>query len=184
MFCVGSIDEESYSDEMGDKARRSYLLEQFYYYICDEIVPRIKEINGTGKMIYTTGCSLGATHATNMMLRRPDLFMGCVALSGYYDTDLFFGQYVDENIYNNSPLKYLNGMSRNHPYVDLYNQRHIILCCGQGAWEDEMVKSTGLMKETFDRLSVNAWCDFWGSDVNHDWPWWRKQLPYFLGHIL
>jgi esterase/lipase superfamily enzyme len=87
-------------------------------------------------------------------------------------------------IFNNSPLKYLNGMSRNHPYVDLYNQRHIILCCGQGAWEDEMVKSTGLMKETFDRLSVNAWCDFWGSDVNHDWPWWRKQLPYFLGHIL
>ena len=51
-------------------------------------------------------------------------------------------------------------MSRNHPYVDLYNQRHIILCCGQGAWEDEMVKSTGLMKETFDRLGVNAWCDF------------------------
>ena len=78
----------------------------------------------------------------------------------------------------------INGMSRNHPYVDLYNQRHIILCCGQGAWEDEMVKSTGLMKETFDRLGVNAWCDFWGSDVNHDWPWWRKQLPYFLGHIL
>lgn len=109
LFCVGSIDEESYSDEMGDKARRSYLLEQFYYYICDEIVPRIKEINGTGKMIYTTGCSLGATHAANMMLRRPDLFMGCIALSGYYDTDLFFGQYVDENIYNNSPLKYLMG---------------------------------------------------------------------------
>lgn len=65
------------------------------------------------------------------------------------------------------------------------NQRHIILCCGQGAWEDEMVKSTGLMKwKSFDRLGVNAWCDFWGSDVNHDWPWWRKQLPYFLGHIL
>ena len=46
--------------------------------------------------------------------------------------------------------------------------------------EDEMVKSTGLMKETFDRLSVNAWCDFWGSDVNHDWPWWRKQITLFF----
>ena len=75
-------------------------------------------------------------------------------------------------------------MSRNHPYVDLYNQRHIILCCGQGAWEDEMVKSTGLMKETFDRLGVNAWCDFWGSDVNHDWPWWRKQLPIFRTYFI
>ena len=89
-----------------------------------------------------------------------------------------------ENIYNNSPLKYLNGMSSNHPYVALYNQRKIILCCGQGAWEDEMVKSTGLMKETFDRLGVHAWTDFWGYDVNHDWDWWRQQLPYFLGHIL
>ena len=105
LFCVGSVDEESYSDEMGNPAHRSYILEQFYYHICDEMVPRIHEINGTGKMIYTTGCSLGATHAANMMLRRPDLFMGCIGLSGYYDTDLFFGQYVDENIYNNSPLK-------------------------------------------------------------------------------
>ena len=75
MFCVGSIDEESYSDEMGDKARRSYLLEQFYYYICDEIVPRIKEINGTGKMIYTTGCSLGATHAANMIFSLDNMLM-------------------------------------------------------------------------------------------------------------
>lgn len=38
--------------------------------------------------------------------------------------------------------------------------KKIILCCGQGAWEDEMVKSTGLMKETFDRLGVHAWTDF------------------------
>ena len=50
--------------------------------------------------------------------------------------------------------------------------------------KDEMVKSTGLMKETFDRLGVHAWTDFWGYDVNHDWDWWRQQLPYFLGHIL
>jgi len=24
------------------------------------------------------------------------------------------------------------------------------------------------------------WVDLWGHDVNHDWPWWRKQFPYFL----
>lgn len=51
--------------------------------------------------------------------------MGCIALSGYYDTDLFFGQYVDENIYNNSPLKYLNGMSRNHPML-IYTIKDIL----------------------------------------------------------
>ncbi|MGB5196199.1 MAG: hypothetical protein WBN64_03940 [Candidatus Deferrimicrobium sp.] len=25
--------------------------------------------------------------------------------------------------------------------------------------------------------------DSWGHDVNHDWPWWRRQMPYFLGHL-
>ena len=33
LFCVGSVDEESYSDEMGNPAHRSYILEQFYYHI-------------------------------------------------------------------------------------------------------------------------------------------------------
>ena len=23
--------------------------------------------------------------------------------------------------------------------------------------------------------------DMWGHDVNHDWPWWRKMLPFFIG---
>ena len=70
-------------------ARRSYLLRTILLLIfVMKWYLRIHEINGTGKMIYTTGCSLGATHAANMMLRRPDLFMGCIGLSGYYDTDL------------------------------------------------------------------------------------------------
>jgi esterase/lipase superfamily enzyme len=30
---------------------------------------------------------------------------------------------------------------------------------------------------------VPAWFDYWGYDVNHDWPWWRRQLPYFLGKL-
>ena len=31
--------------------------------------------------------------------------------------------------------------------------------------------------------SAQVWSheiDFWGGDVNHDWPWWKKMLPYFL----
>lgn len=47
-----------------------------------------------------------------------------------------------------------------------------------------MVKSSSLMKDTFARLQVNAWVDFWGHDVNHDWDWWQKQLPYFIDKII
>jgi esterase/lipase superfamily enzyme len=30
---------------------------------------------------------------------------------------------------------------------------------------------------------VPAWVDYWGLDVNHDWPWWRRQMPYFLSKL-
>ena len=69
------------------------------------------------------------------MFRRPDIFKGTIALSGYYDSDLFFGDYHDDILYRNSPVQYLNGMSYDHPYVDMYRQCHIVLCCGQGAWK-------------------------------------------------
>ena len=189
LFCCDSIDKESWSDIFGDKRHRIYMHEQWYYYIVDELVPRIFEINKNSNGYYangilTTGCSMGATHAVNFMFRRPDIFDGCIGLSGYYDSDFVFYDYCDDLVYKNAPIKYIEGMPYDHEFVDKYRKNKIVICCGQGAWEDEMVKSTGLMKETFDRLGVHAWTDFWGYDVNHDWDWWRQQLPYFLGHIL
>ena len=62
-----------WSDECGDKRHRVYIMEQWYYYVVDELVPTIFDINGNGKLIYTTGCSMGATHAANFMFRRPDI---------------------------------------------------------------------------------------------------------------
>ena len=31
---------------------------------------------------------------------------------------------------------------------------------------------------------IEAWGDFWGYDVAHDWYWWKKQINYFLQFIL
>lgn len=183
LFCVDSIDGEGWSDMSGNPRHRTYMIEQWYYYIVDEIVPRIFEINGA-RQIITTGCSMGASHAVNFMFRRPDVFKGCIGLSGYYDSDIFFGQYHDDILYANSPIQYLDGMSNLHPYVEMYRQCTIILCCGQGAWEDEMIRSTHRMQELLSHKNIPAWIDYWGNDVNHDWNWWRLQFPYFIGHIL
>lgn len=183
IITVDSIDQETYSAEHGDNRRRSYLLEQYYYYIVDELIPYLGEVTDNTQ-IYTSGVSLGAGHAANLFFRRPDIFQGTIALSGYYDSDLFFGDYVDDYIYNNSPIKYLGGMSYDHPYLELYNHRDIILCCGQGAWEDQMTYSTQKIQEILECRGVNCWIDYWGYDVNHDWDWWQKQFPYFVGGIV
>ena len=40
------------------------------------------------------------------------------------------------------------------------------------------------LKEAFDQKQIPAWFAEWGHDVAHDWEWWRKQMPYFLGQSL
>lgn len=188
LFCVDSVDQEGWSPSDRSVEDRTYIIEQYYHYIINEMVPRIFEINANGgdyaDGIYTTGCSLGGGHAANFMFRNPEIFKGCIALSGYYDCDLFFGDYHNDILYRNSPVEYIDGMNYEHPYVEKYRQCRIILCCGQGAWEDDMVRSTKRMQFLLNVKDIPNWCDFWGYDVNHDWPWWRIQLPYFMGHVL
>ena len=118
------------------------------------------------------------------MLRRPDLFSGCVALSGLYDSNVFFNGWMNDTLYDNSPECFLPNMSPDHPYIDLYNQKQIIICVGQGAWEEDGIRSLRYLESVFREKGINAWCDFWGYDVNHDWPWWFKQMRYFIPIIL
>ena len=189
LFCCDSIDEETWSDLGGDPRRRIERQEAYFHYICDELVPLIRDIHAEdcgmrGDKLMVTGTSMGGYHAVNVFMRRPDLFDQVLSLSGLFQSDYFFHDYHDDLTYANSPLDFLPNMSTDHPYIQMYNARDIILCCGQGAWEDEAKKDAWILKEQFERLAVPAWIDFWGEDVNHDWPWWEKQFPYFVGKLL
>jgi esterase/lipase superfamily enzyme len=188
-FCVDIIDLESWSNQEKKPRERIEQHECWYDYICDEFTPRVKQIsadcNDHAELgILLTGCSMGAAHSLNFFLRRPDLFDSVIALSGVYHARQFFKNYSDDLVYANSPIQYIENMHYDHFYVDLYRQRKIILCVGQGAWEDEMIKDTKKMEELFRYKDIPACVDYWGLDVNHDWPWWRKQLPYYLTKII
>jgi esterase/lipase superfamily enzyme len=79
----------------------------------------------------------------------------------------------------NSPLSYLAGLDD----LDLYRRSKIIVCVGQGPREDEAIEDTRYLDFLFREKSVPAWIDYWGHDVNHDWPWWYKQMNHFLGFL-
>ncbi|MDO4868005.1 MAG: alpha/beta hydrolase-fold protein [Clostridia bacterium] len=183
MFVVDTVDAESWSMRGGDNARRAARQEQYYHYIVDEAVPLIRQHNDEA-LPMVMGLSLGANHASIVFLRRPDLFGGVLALSGVYDTDCFFDGWMNPTLYDNSPERFLPNMPHNHAYIDLYNQRKLIFCVGQGAWEEDGVRTLRNLQRVFDEKGILAWFDFWGSDVNHDWPWWYKQTRYFLPHML
>lgn len=184
LFVLDSVDAEGWSDRGGDNTLRVNVIEAFYNYVCEEVVPFVHERNSSDLRPLTMGCSLGATHALIAFLRRPDLFQGVIALSGGYDAQFFFGDWMNTTLYFNSPVHFLPNTPHDHPYIDLYNKREIVLCCGQGAWEEEGLRTEHIVDDAFRALGVNAWCDYWGNDVDHDWPWWQKQIQYFLPYVL
>ena len=182
LFVPDTVDAETWSAKDGDKAWRAMRQDQYYHYIVDELVPLIHEQND--EMPALTGLSMGANHALITFLRRPELFRGVIALSGVYDTGIFFDGWMDATLYDNAPECFLPNMPADHPYISLYNQRKIILCCGQGAWEEDGVRTLNNLKRIFEEKGIRAWCDLWGYDVNHDWPWWFRQMRYFLPYLL
>ena len=184
LFCVSNVDRDSWSAADRDKAERADLVEAYYRYVADELCPLVHELSGRADRPLLAGCSMGATHAVVFALRRPDLFQGCIALSGVYDAKFFFDGWMNETLYASSPVDFLPNMASDHPYIDIYNKRQLVLCVGRGAWEDDGVRTQHVLDDSFRRLGISAWCDFWGTDVNHDWPWWKKQIRYFLPIVL
>ena len=184
LFTVDTIDGETVSKIGGNPYERVRLHERWYRYVTEELLARIHAINGTGQPLLATGFSMGAYHAGNFFFRRPDLFDSVIGLSGVYDTGAMYGGYMDEVVYANGPCASISGMPLDHPYIGMFNRRRIILCVGQGAWEEPLLEGTRRMDGVLRGKGIHAWVDYWGPDVSHDWPWWKKQIRYFLPYIV
>lgn len=189
VFACDSIDNEAWAAVGADNRWRIENHERWIHYITQELVPEIsrlsRERNGCDCGIMTFGASMGAMHAANLYYRRPDLFDSCFAISGLYDSQLFFGDYCDNLVYNNCPCFYLANLPADHWYMDLYNRQKSLVVCGQGAWEEPLLASTRWLDTVCCQKGIHTRFEYWGYDVSHDWPWWFKMvetyLPWFLG---
>ena len=188
VYSVDCIDNETWASADPDCHRRIEQHERWYRYVVEEMVPTIRHLsgerNGYDQGIITFGCSMGAMHAANLFFRRPDLFSGVLALSGLYDSEDYFGSYMDDLIYDNSPNFYLPNMPLEHPYISMYNQRKMVFAVGQGAWEDVLKLSTGRLSQILREKGIRAQVDFWGEEVSHDWYWWFRMVEQYVPGFL
>ncbi|MGE5247775.1 MAG: esterase family protein [Verrucomicrobiota bacterium] len=182
LFTVDSVDCQSWLNEALSPADRARRHNDYDRYIVEEVAPFARAMRPEASGFLATGCSMGAYHSANFFFRHPNVFDAVIALSGLYSLNLFLGDYMDESVYFHTPLAYLPNLS-DPWYLDRYRRSQIVVCVGQGAWEEPMIEDTRALGETLSALGVPAWIDFWGHDVCHDWPWWRRQMPYFLGHL-
>jgi esterase/lipase superfamily enzyme len=181
LIAVDGIDWQSWTNEgshPGDRGRRH---EDYDRYVAQEVVPFAQELTGYER-VWAVGASMGAYHAVNFVFRHPDLFDGLVAMSGLYDLRSFVGDFVDDNVYYNSPLLYMRNLE-DPWYLDRLREARLAIVVGQGAWEDEMIADTRELEEILRAKGIPAIVDYWGHDVNHDWPWWRVMLPHYLERL-
>lgn len=189
VFSVDTIDNESWAAVNADNRWRIVNHERWFRYVIEELVPAIRHIaglaNGYDQKIMTFGASMGAMHAANLYYRHPDIFDSVFAISGLYDHKLFFGDYCDDLVYNNCPCLYLRNLPRDHWYNDLYHSQKSLVVCGQGAWEEPLLESTRWLDTVCCEKGIGTRFEYWGYDVDHDWPWWYKMvqtyLPWFFG---
>ena len=183
VYSVDTIDNEAWAAQGADNRWRIENHERWYNYVVEEFVPTIHSMSGY-RGIMTFGASMGAMHAANLFFRRPDLFDGVFAISGLYDSGEFFGDYVDDLVYNNCPVYYLANMPHDHHYIDMYNNRKILIVVGQGKWEGPLIESTRRLDGVLRSKGINAQVDYWGFDVDHDWPWWYKMVAHYVPQFL
>lgn len=188
VYSADCIDDEAWAAQGADNRWRIENHERWYNYIVEELVPYIRHLsgerNGYDQRILTFGCSMGAMHAANLFFRRPDLFEGTFAISGLYESSMFFGDYMDDLVYQNSPVNYLGDMPWDHYYMDLYRQRKILILCGQGDWEGPLLESTRKLDTVCAQKGIPARFEYWGLDVAHDWPWWFKMVEHYVPQLL
>jgi esterase/lipase superfamily enzyme len=175
LFCVDSVDKESWYDRKkwpGDRAWRHELYDR---YILNEVLPFTRHRNPNPYLI-VTGASLGAYHAVNFAFRHPDVCNRVIGMSGMYNIKELTKDYTDANVYAHDPSHYMVDYYEPHWY-DAMRRLDIILAIGRDDphYQDNVHLSNTLWHRGLPH-AFRVW-DGW----SHDWPYWRQMIPRYIG---
>jgi len=174
LFCVSSVDGESwYSKRIHPRHRVERHL-HYEDYILNEVVPLVRHVtrhDGIG----VTGCSFGAYHAMALALRHPYTFTSCVTISGAFDVSQFLDGYYDEDCYFLNPTSFLPGLSDAY-YLDQFRRNKWVLVTGDhDICRSANAQFSGLMHGKGIPHSLHVW-----NHSKHDWPDWRPMIEAYI----
>jgi esterase/lipase superfamily enzyme len=175
LFCVDSVNMESwYNRAIHPRARIARHM-QYEAYLLNEIVPLVRERNREGKLI-ALGCSFGGYHAVNLALRRPEIFSGFVSLSGAYDLSPFLDGYYDEDCYYHLPTHFLPNLI-DPWYLDRYRANRFVFATG---WDDHCLNENRNLDRIMNEKGIAHQFDVWDVENSHDWPTWRRMVEEYV----
>jgi esterase/lipase superfamily enzyme len=175
LFCVDSVDEESWYARYRPPAERAWRHVQYDRYILNEVLPFTVNHNSNPFLI-STGTSFGAYHAVNFAFRYPQLVNRVIGMSGLYDIRRFTGGYSDDNVYSNNPCEFIKN-EQDPARLEALKRMDIILATGRGdsgCSNNEYLSGILWSKGIWHALRL--W-DGWA----HDWPWWQQMIRLYIG---
>ncbi len=175
LFCVDSVDAESwYNREVPPRWRIARHM-QYEEYLLREVIPLMRDRSGDVPAV-ALGCSMGAFHAANLVLRRPDLFTGLLAMSGIFDPARFLDGYYDQDVYFHSPAAYLQGLTDPWHFAH-FGRSEYVLAVGE---HDICRVANEAMADLMRSRGVPCRFDIWGDGAVHDWPVWLRMAQHYL----
>jgi esterase/lipase superfamily enzyme len=170
LWCVDSVDEESwYAKERSPEARVERHLE-YERYVLDEVLP---DLPAPPVLV---GPSFGAFHSVLFCLRHPSRFQGWVGLSGVYDNSRWLDGHSSEETYLTNPMAFLPGLNDERHLAPLRAMRPAVVAAGS---EDDNVRDSVALAELLRAKGVEVRLDLWPG-WQHDWPYWRRMLEAYL----
>jgi esterase/lipase superfamily enzyme len=175
LFCVDSVDAESWYARWKPVGERAWRHEQYDRYLLHEVLPFTWHRNATPYLI-VTGASLGAWHAVNFACRHPQWVNRVIGMSGLYNIKELTGGYCDDLIFAHDPSQYLAAWGDASWYQAL-KRLDIILAIGRTDphFQDNQHLS-GLLWGRDIWHAFRPW-DGWA----HDWPYWRDMIRSYIG---
>jgi esterase/lipase superfamily enzyme len=181
LFCVDSIDAESFYNKSIHPADRIARYIQYESYLLHEVMPLMSTING-GNQFEAAGCSMGAYHAVNIGLKHPELFVKVTGMSGRYDltvqlpdyNDLFDG-YRNEDIYFNMPSQYMANLT-DEGLINAIKKLDITLAVGQA---DPFLPGNQSFSDVLWSKGIAHQFYIWDKDA-HRPKYWRQMVKYYL----
>jgi esterase/lipase superfamily enzyme len=174
IYCVDSVDEESWYAFHKHPADRAWRHVQYENYLLYEVLPLASSKNPTPYLI-VAGASFGAYHAMNFALRHPDITNRVISMSGMFNIERWLGSYRDDNIYYNCPCLFMPN-EFDEGRLRMLRRLNIIMAVGRedpnfdnNRWFSEMLWGKGIWN------ALRTW-DGWA----HDWPWWHQMIQLYV----
>lgn len=174
LWCVDSVDSESFYAKDRPAQRRAARHMAYERYVLGEVVPLIRGANGTPFLI-AAGASFGATHVAMLVTRHPGLVGKAVCLSGAYGVSRWLDGWCEGDGYYLDPLAFLPGLT-DERYLGPMRGTEVIVATGEHDPNvEESKRLAALLQEKGVPAELHLW-DGWA----HDWPYWQDMLDVFL----